>query len=192
MGKIELYNIDLKNLTPGVYEYDYLLENSFFADVEGDLVQKGKVNVHLVLGKSAMMSDLSFHIEGDVVIPCDRCLDDMVQPIETDSHLVVKFGEEYAEENDEVIVIPEEDGKIDLSWFLYEFIVLAVPMKHVHAPGECNEEMSSKLKMYQAVEAEDLEGFSDDEEDEEDDSDDEKEINPRWNALKGLIGNNNN
>ena len=125
MGLVLLYHIDLKNLTPGVHEYDYLLENKFFADIEGDLVQKGKVQVHLTLRKSALMSELNFHLEGNAVVPCDRCLDDMDQPVSTDARLIVKFGKEYAEESDEVLVIPEDDGTINLAWFLYEFVALA-------------------------------------------------------------------
>ena len=71
-------------------------------------------------------------------------------PIDTHNRLAVKFGKEYAEESDEVVVIPEEEGAINLAWFLYEFIALAVPMKHVHAPGKCNKAMSSKLKKHTA------------------------------------------
>ena len=43
MGKFKLYNVDLKNLAPGVHEFEYLLENKFFVDIDGDEVQKGKV-----------------------------------------------------------------------------------------------------------------------------------------------------
>ena len=41
---------------------------------------------------------------------------------------------EYAEEGDNLIVIPEEEGEINVAWFMYEFVALAIPMKHVHAP----------------------------------------------------------
>lgn len=191
MGKFGLYHIDLKNLTPGVHEYDYLLENKFFADIEGDLVQKGKVQVHLTLRKSAVMSELNFHLEGIAIVPCDRCLDDMEQPIDTDARLVVKFGKEYAEESDEVLVIPEDDGTINLAWFLYEFVALAVPMKHVHAPGKCNKEMSSKFRKHRAVRADEEDDFSDGGF-YEDDSDADQPTDPRWDALKDLIENNNN
>lgn len=119
MGKFELYNIDLKNLTPGVHEFDYHLENKFFLDIDGDQVQKGKVNVHLTVKKTSMMFEMDFHIEGVVIVSCDRCLDDMEQPVESDNRLVVKFGKEYSEENDEIVIIPEEEGKINIAWFLY-------------------------------------------------------------------------
>lgn len=121
MGKFKLYNVDLKNLTPGIHEFEYLLENKFFVDIDGDQVQKGKVKVNLTVKRSSMMFEMNFQIEGVVMVPCDRCLDDMEIPIDTHNRLVVKFGKELAEESDEVVVIPEDEGAINLAWFLYEF-----------------------------------------------------------------------
>lgn len=191
MGKFELYKIDLKNLTPGVHEFDYLLEDKFFVDIDGDQVHKGKVQVHLTLKRTSMMFELNFHLEGTVVVPCDRCLDDMDQPIKTDGRLIVKFGSEYAEESDEILIVPEDDGTLNIAWFLYEFVVLAIPIKHVHEPGKCNKFMSAKLRKHQARR------LADDEEDFDDMMDDEVSgqdgfTDPRWDALKGLFENDNN
>ncbi len=191
MGKFELYKIDLKNLTPGVHEFDYLLENKFFVDIDGDQFQRGKVHVHLTLKRTAMVFELNFHSEGIVVIPCDRCLDDMEQPIETDNRLYVKFGSEYAEESDEILIIPEDDGTLNIAWFLYEFIALAIPMKHVHAPGKCNKAMSAKLSQHRARSIDDEDDDFEDMNDNEN-SEQNTPTDPRWDALKGLIENDNN
>ena len=195
MGKFKLYNVDLKNLTPGIHEFEYLLENKFFVDIDGDQVQKGKVKVHLTIKRSSMMFEMNFQIEGVVMVPCDRCLDDMEIPIDTHNRLVVKFGKEYAEESDEVVVIPEDEGAINLAWFLYEFIALAIPMKHVHAPGKCNKTMSSKLKKHTARSTEDGdEEYEDDSVEEDITIDDDVPVatDPRWDGLKGLLENDNN
>ena len=93
---------------------------------------------------------MTFHLEGTVILPCDRCLDHMKQPIETNNRLTVKLGKEYTEESDEVLVVSEDEGGVNLAWFLYEFVALAVPMKHVHAPGECNRTMAAKLRKHTA------------------------------------------
>ena len=180
----------MKNLTPGVHDYEYLLDNKFFADIEGDQVQRGNVQVSLTVKRMSLMFEMNFKLEGIVIVSCDRCLDDMEQPIETDNRLVVKFGTEYAEESDEVLIIPEEEGKLNLAWFLYEFIVLAIPMKHVHAPGKCNKAMSAKLRKHRAR-------STDEEEDDfidglDEDAQEERPTDPRWDALKGLIENDNN
>ena len=75
MGKFKLYNVDLKNLSPGVHEFEYLLENKFFVDIDGTEVQKGKVKVYLTVKRSSMMFEMNFQIEGVVMVPCDRCLE---------------------------------------------------------------------------------------------------------------------
>ena len=108
---------------------------------------------------------------------------------------MVKFGKEYAEESDEVVVIPEDEGAINLAWFLYEFIALAIPMKHVHAPGKCNKAMSSKLKKHTARSTDDGDDeYEDDSVDEDITIDDGIPVatDPRWDGLKGLLENDNN
>ena len=192
MGKFKLYNVDLKNLAPGVHEFEYLLENKFFVDIDGDEVQKGKVKVHLTVKRTSVAFEMNFQIEGVAIVPCDRCLDDMEIPVDTHNRLVVKFGKEYAEESDEVVVIPEEEGAINLAWFLYEFIALAVPMKHVHAPGKCNKAVTSKLNKHLKTNA------NEDSDDTFDTGGDdivieeevEEQIDPRWNELKKILDNN--
>ncbi|MCD7916649.1 MAG: DUF177 domain-containing protein [Tannerellaceae bacterium] len=195
MGEFNLYNVNLKSLSPGTHEFEYLLENKFFVDIDGTEVQKGKVKVHVTLKSSSMMFEMNFQIQGVVMVSCDRCLDDMELPIETQSRLIVKFGKEYAEESEEIVIIPEEEGAINLAWFLYEFIALAVPMKHIHAPGKCNKAMSSKLKKHttKSVHDED-DDFGGDAADDDISVDDAgtDSTDPRWDALKGLVENDNN
>ena len=194
MGKFDLYKVELKNLSPGVHEYEYFLENKFFVDIDGDEVQKGKVKVNLTVKRTSMVFDMNFQLEGIVYVPCDRCLDDMEFPVSTQNKLVVKFGKEYAEESEEIVIIPEEEGEINLAWFIYEFIALAIPMKHIHAPGKCNKAMSSKLKKHTARRADDEDEFDEEAADDIVVDDDAADIpsDPRWDALKGLVENDNN
>lgn len=194
MGKFDLYKVELKNLSPGVHEYEYFLENKFFVDIDGDEVQKGKVKVNLTVKRTSMVFDMNFQLEGIVFVPCDRCLDDMELPVSTQNKLVVKFGKEYAEESEEIVIIPEEEGEINLAWFIYEFIALAIPMKHIHAPGKCNKAMSSKLKKHTARRADDEDEFDEEAADDIVVDDDAADMpsDPRWDALKGLVENDNN
>jgi uncharacterized metal-binding protein YceD (DUF177 family) len=187
LGKFDTYKIELKSLSPGIHEYEFLLENKFFIDIDGTEVQKGKVKVFLTLRRTSIMFEMNFWIEGVVYVPCDRCLDDLEWPIESKNRLIVKFGKEYTEESDEIVVIPEEEGSINLAWFLYEFIVLAIPLKRVHPPGKCNKAMSSKLKKYGAGRSESDDYASDEVEDMAEDDDVLEVTDPRWDVLKDLI-----
>ena len=166
-------------------EYQYQLDNQFFAELDAPEVQKGKVDVTLRVRKTSGVYQLEFHTEGRVVVICDRCLDEMEQPVESDDRLKVKLGAEYSEEDD-IVVVPEEDGYINVAWFIYEFIALSIPMKHVHAPGKCNKDMVSKLSKHLRVSGDDEEEF----EGMEDIVDEPREIDPRWNELRKILDNN--
>lgn len=172
-----------------VQVYEYLLDNQFFTNIGGEDIQKGKINTRLTIHKRGNVFDLSFTFNGILIIPCDRCLDDMDLPIETSAHLIVKLGKDYSEESDEIVVIPETEGIINLAWFLYEFVALAIPIKHVHAPGKCNKQMTSKLKKHSAKSEDDDQSFEFDDSDNvsiTNEEEEEEKTDPRWNALKGL------
>ena len=167
-------------------EYQYQLDNQFFLDLDAPEVQKGRVDVTLKVRKTSGIYQLDFHTEGMVVVVCDRCLDEMEQPIESDDRLRVKLGLEFSEDDD-MVVVPEEEGYINVAWFIYEFIALSIPMKHVHAPGKCNKDMVNKLSKHLRVSADD----EDDEFESIDDAEDRpQEIDPRWNELKKILDNN--
>jgi uncharacterized metal-binding protein YceD (DUF177 family) len=168
-----------------VQKHEYLLDNQFFTNIDGEEIQKGKVNVSLTITRTKEVFNLVFNIKGIIVIPCDRCLDDMDFPVESTNHLIVKLGKDYAEESDETVVIPESEGVINLAWFLYEFVALAIPIKHVHAPGKCNKQMTSKLKKH-AVKSGDDDSFEEDVDDiiVTDVEDEEETTDPRWDALR--------
>ena len=167
-------------------EYQYQLDNLFFAELDAPEVQKGKVNVTLKVRKTSAIYQLDFHTEGHVIVNCDRCLDEMEQPVETDDRMKVKLGAEFSE-IDDIVVVPEEDGYINVAWFIYEFIALSIPMKHVHAPGKCNKGMVSKLsKLLRVVKEEEDDSF----EDMVDAEEETREIDPRWNELKKILDNN--
>ena len=189
MGRFDLYKVDLKNMQQDIQAYEYLLDNHFFTNIGGEDIQKGKINARLKISKKADVFDLSFSFNGILIIPCDRCLDDMDLPVETTAHLIVKLGKDYSEESDDIVVIPEAEGIINLAWFLYEFIVLAIPIKRIHPPGKCNKQMTAKLKKHTTKSDDDDQSFGTDEMDEVVNNDEEpyeERTDPRWEALKGF------
>ncbi len=192
MGKFDKYKIDLKRMQADSVKYDFLLDNLFFTHIDAPEVQKGKVNVALNVKKTSRAYEFTFVTEGTVLVPCDRCLDEMEMIISSNDKLMVKFGPEYAEEGDNLIVIPEEEGEINVAWFMYEFIALSIPMKHVHGPGKCNKSVTTKLNKHLRTTAEDDsdETFETVEEDNNGVEDIEQPIDPRWNELKKILDNN--
>ncbi|MBP6611468.1 MAG: DUF177 domain-containing protein [Paludibacter sp.] len=186
MSKFELYNVVLKDLgsEPRVYEFE--LDDAYFKKIDSPEVEKGKVSAKITVLKKFSSYELNFQINGVVFIPCNRCLDNMEQPISYKEKLTVKFGDEFAEEDD-IVIVPEAEGAINVAWFLYEFIVLNIPIKHVHAPGECNKTMVTKLKKHITRSKDDAEDvdFDDDEIEMEDTATDS-----RWDGLQNILDNN--
>ncbi len=187
MGKFSLYNIPLRGLSEGKHEFEYNLDKVFFALIDDGTVdvKKGDLKVTVSLKKTSVTFELNFSIVGVVFVPCDRCLDDIPMDVDTKNKLIVKFGKEYSEESDEIVIIPEEDGEINIAWFLYEFIVLSLPAKKVHPAGTCNKAMSSKLNKHRAKSADD-ESEDESEDDMSLEDEDSSFSDSRWDALKDV------
>lgn len=185
MAKFSQYKIALKNFSKEPQTYEYKLDNNYFKQIDGSAdIQKGDVDVVLVVKKTPAAFEFSFDIQGIVSVPCDRCLDDMPIEVNTQNKLFVKLGKEYSEESDEIVVIPEDEGELNVVWFIYEFVALNIPMKHVHAPGKCNKMMSSKLNKYKTTSSADED--DDDESDYGTEDSGSVDADPRWDALKDL------
>jgi uncharacterized metal-binding protein YceD (DUF177 family) len=149
LGKFDAYRVTLKNMAVGdTQKIKYRLDNQFFADIDGPEVNKGKVDATLVVQRKLMNFELNFILTGSISLECDRCLDEMELPVNNSNKLIVKIGKTFTEENDEVLVLPENDQTLNVAWFLYEFVALAIPIKHVHPPGKCNKNMTAKLKKH--------------------------------------------
>ena len=171
MYSLEPLKIDLKALTEQETLREYTLDDRYFEALDGSQLEHGTLHVSVSIRKMTGFFELLFHTEGTVTVTCDRCLDDMEQPIEADNKLIVKFGAAYAEDDD-TVTIDEQEGMLDVSWLIYEFIMLAIPIKHVHAPGKCNSAMTRKL--------EELSGAVRSGEEEA------EAVDPRWEKLKNL------
>jgi len=171
MCNSELMKIDFKALKDEVTSLDFDLTDTFFSALEGSQLEHGALHVSVSIRKMAGFFELQFHTVGHVTVSCDRCLDDMEQPISTENRLIVRLGDTYSEDDD-TVTIDESEGILDVSWFIYEFIMLAIPIKHVHAPGKCNSAMTQKLdELSGAVRSGEEEAEA---------------IDPRWQALEKL------
>jgi uncharacterized metal-binding protein YceD (DUF177 family) len=178
---LKRYEIDLKTINPSSDAvFDYKLDNDFFDFVEGTEVKQGKVGITVEVVKASSAYEIIFHGDGRVTVECDRCLGDVEMPVKIDNKLLVTFGETYSETSDEHVTVSEEKGTINIAWFMYEFIVLALPLKRVHKAGECDEQMSSKLRMLCVEEAGKEDNF-------ESETEGTGHEDPRWEALRNLI-----
>ena len=171
MCSLERFKIDLKGLTDEVTALEWDLDKDFFGALDETEVESGSLHVSLSIRKASGFFELLFHTVGTIDIACDRCLDLMEQPIETDNRLVVKLGS-MASEDDDTVTVDEDEGILDTSWLIFEFVALAIPIQHVHATGKCNPAMTKALEELSA--------------DRSGDEESDQAIDPRWEALKKL------
>ncbi len=147
MQKNDTYVIDLNALQFGDYQYQYSLDDAFFAALDEKEILGGNLQseVHLTLREQGCNLHLS--VSGEVRVTCDRCLDEMAEEVAVDENLLVKVATP-SEENTEDDTLYVADGKLDLAWLLYEMIAINLPLVHSHQEGECNPQMEELLQTH--------------------------------------------
>lgn len=145
MGKYAAYKVNLGTLAEGHYEQDFVLDTAFFKNMEDADIIDADIKVHLDMEYRNGVYDCTFTLRGMTHIPCDRCLEPMEHPVDTTYHIAVKYGPEYDDSNDDVLVIPDTDIFLNVAYMLHDTVVLTIPMRHVHQPGKCNKAMAEVL-----------------------------------------------
>ena len=115
----------------------------FFQSFESAEILDADLAVEVTIMKSGASVDVDLDIEGWVKVICDRCLGDLVIPVEVSPRLTVRFGEhdsadEAPEGEREVIFLPESSDGLDLGQVVYDYTCLSLPLRRVHADGECD------------------------------------------------------
>ena len=175
--------IGLKN---GTHQFDFPIKDDFFEDYQDKDFNEVNINAVILLNKKNTLLELQVTIDGSVNVPCDVTNQDFDLPIEGEIKMIVKFGEEFNDDHDEILIIPFTEHQIDVKQYIYELIILGIPQKRIH-PGVLDGTLES--------EALDILGYYDEEDEEEDKIDDqhnkedkeEQEIDPRWAELKKLL-----
>jgi uncharacterized metal-binding protein YceD (DUF177 family) len=109
MGIARDFIINFGSLSSGEHEFEFKLTDSFFQRFEDSVVQKGEVDVLIVVEKKDNMLLLDFTMEGLVTVQCDRCLEDLELDVVSYNELIVKMGEENEELSEDVIVISSKE-----------------------------------------------------------------------------------
>ena len=169
MGK-GVFDIDFYKLAEGIHEFDFDFDSRFFDLFEDSIIEQGSGEVKVILNKASSMITLTFNLDAEIELICDRSLEPFMQEVKESKEVRLKFGDHWEELNDDLILIPTNTQKVDVAQFVYEFLTLAIPMKKLHPRYNDDEEI-----------------LITDEEISEQSSD--EPIDPRWNELKKLKNN---
>jgi len=176
MKPLKTFTIPFVGLKDGEHHFDYEIKQSFFEHFEYDDFNDSNIKVDVILNKKATLLELNFKISGIININCDLTNEPYDQGIESEFDLVVNFGEEYNDENIDILIIPHGEYEINIQQYIYELVVLAIPNKRIHPgvkDGTLDSEILKKLEELSPKTAEEKEN--------------KEGIDPRWNTLKKLL-----
>lgn len=136
MDYLKQFVIPFGGLKPGKRQFSFEVDDLFFEQFEHSEIKKGKIKVGISMEREEKILILNFLIDGKVELPCDRCYEPFFLPVNGKERLIVKFGDSFHEENEEVQIIPLGETQIDVGPFIYEFVHLLVPVRRVHPEDE--------------------------------------------------------
>jgi len=173
MKDLKQFNIPFVGLSEGNHDFNYTIDNEFFEYFNFDEFQSANLKVTLNFLKKTTLFELVFKVKGTVEVPCDVTTEMYHQKIKATLPLVVKFGPEFNDDNEEILILSYDAYQLNVAQYIYEMIVLAVPNKKVHPKvldGTMESETLKKLKELEIKEENTAE-----------------QADPRWDKLKNLL-----
>lgn len=177
MEKTKEFLIPFIGLKLGKHHFEYQVSNAFFEIFDYNEYNNSDIKVNVVLEKKSSMLELAFKHKGTVNVPCDMTNEEFDLPIKGKMKLIVRFGDSFNNDNEELLILPHGEYQIDIAQYIYEMIVLSVPLKRIHPgvkDGSLNTEALTKLKELTVKEL-------------KKENKKEDNIDPRWDKLKQLL-----
>mgnify|MGYP001159999056 FL=1 len=174
MKKVSKYMIPFRGLKDGIHFFEFNIDNSFFEKLNFFDFGDAKLDLNITLDKKSSILTLKFDFNGFVKLSCDLTTESFDYNLKTDFRLVVKFGEVEKYDGDEILILQNGASQIDISQYIYETIILAIPQKKIHPgviDGTLNSDIIKRLKDLQPKKKKKL----------------NKKIDPRWVKLKDLL-----
>jgi len=149
--------IPLHGTTHEGQEFDFSLNDSFLDDFGREMLEGLDCNAHLLVVHKGDWIEMHCTIDGNAKVLCDRCLEEMLMPVEVDEILTIRFDaepEEVVNDDDNTIILREGTSEMDLSQLLYDLVCVSLPMCRTHPEGECNPEAIARLSREEDRQAE--------------------------------------
>lgn len=131
------FEIAWQGLKPGESVFEYDINDKFFTneDPERDF-EDLDAQITMRFDKKNNFFLCHFDIDGSVTVPCDRCGDMFKLRLWDEFDLMIKLmGTEDSEETDEdadVVYIPRSETVINFREWIYEFLMLSIPLQRIH------------------------------------------------------------
>lgn len=187
--------IQFTGLKLGEHQFEYQIENDFFDLFDYSEFNSANIQVNIAMLKKTTMLELHFSHKGTINVPCDVTNEDFDLPIEGNLNLLVKFGEEFNNDNDDLLILPFAEYQLNVMQYIYEMIALSVPYKRIHPDIAADYEEEESDDEFDFLDSDDLEMINEDDFDDDElndnetdeNSDNNKDTDPRWDKLKQLL-----
>ena len=152
------FEIAWLGLKVGEHVYDFSIGDPFMQERGAPPeLHDWAAQVKLTFDRQQSFFRLRFDVSGFVTVPCDRCGDEFSLSLWDEFNLLIKLtgdDEDAAEPDDEadVAFIPRNETVIDISIWLYEFVMLSLPLQRVHPDNGCNPEALRLLSQLSVTE----------------------------------------
>jgi uncharacterized metal-binding protein YceD (DUF177 family) len=128
------FEIAFVGLKPGIHEFNYDIEDSFFERYQQQDFHDCKAHVKLLLDKKTGFMLLKFEIGGTLEVSCDRCNSILPLQLWDEFHVTVKMVEDpelmnEQEDDPDVNYISRGESHLYIADWIYEFINLSIPMQ---------------------------------------------------------------
>jgi len=176
MKELKEFTIPFIGLKIGEHRFEFTIEKPFFEHFEYNEFNDAAIKLDVLLVKKATLLEFTLTFKGIVNVNCDVSNEPYNQKVDDEYRFVVKFGEDHNEEDEDLLVLPHGSYEVNIQQFIYESIVLSMPIKKIHPgveDGTLKSDILDKLEELRLKE--------------KNENPDEKEIDPRWNELKKLL-----
>ncbi|MDB5203457.1 MAG: hypothetical protein JWQ27_2866 [Ferruginibacter sp.] len=160
MANRRAFEIAFVGLKPGVHEFSYELDDKFFIEKGAEDFQNASAVVKMTLEKNTGFMILKFEVGGKADVSCDRCGNSIQMDLWDEFNILVKLVDNPDEMNEneedpDVFYLSRTESHLEVSDWVYEFVMLSVPMQRMCSPEEmggprCNKEVLEKLKAMEA------------------------------------------
>lgn len=174
--KLSHFDIPFSGLKSGEHKFDFRLSQSFFEQFGYEDFNAVDLNVKVVLDKRATLMDLCLETQGTVNVDCDLTNEPFDLPLDGTLKIVVKFGDSFNDDNEDLLVLPHGEYKLNPAQYIYEMVVLAMPQKKVHPGVEDGTLQSDVLDRLTQMQVEQPSNTVKE----------QRTTDPRWDALKKL------
>lgn len=149
MKELKEFTIPFIGLKLGEHLFDYQIDNTFFEHFEYKDFNNADILTEVVLNKKTTMLEFELSIKGHVNVNCDITNEPFDQKIKGNYQFIVKFGETFNGDNEDLLILPHGSHEMNIQQYIYETIVLNVPIKKIHPginDGTLKSDIIEKLK----------------------------------------------